>query len=60
MLRLYDFHKDRVVPKLVEGFPTKSNYSQIQKDDLKDKFVDHDIVDAFLNIYVVPNIFEDV
>ena len=60
MLQIYDFQWDLVVPKVVEGFPVESNYPQIQKDDLKDKFVDHEIVEEFLNISVVPNIFEDV
>ena len=60
MLRLSDFNKDLVVPKFIGGFPVESNYPHIQNDDLKDQFVDHEIVDAFLNIFVVPNIFEDV
>ena len=60
MLQISDFHEDLVVPKVVEGFPAESNHPQIQKDDLKDKLVDHEIMYSFLTISIVPNIFEDV
>ena len=43
VLQIFDFYEDIVA----EGFPTESKYPQIQKDDLRDKFVDHEIVEAF-------------
>ena len=56
VLQIFDFYEDIVA----EGFPTESKYPQIQKDDLRDKFVDHEIMDAFLNISAAPNFFEDM
>ena len=47
VLHSFYFYEDIVA----EGFPTESKSPLIQKDDLRDKFVDHEIVDAFFKYF---------